>query len=774
MAEIEGKIDLQSDTVAFVKSEIARLSQDVPTAPADEFMEKVAEIEGKIDLQSDTVAFMESSLGRLKAMVTEQVSGEIEDISRRLALLEEKAGPMLEKSVQMEERFEVLETRIETGTENMQRELELLAEEIHSEQADLEKANERINSALEKLQKKMEINRDKVKILVEEKLRTIEEKLLSLRESATGDAVSAMEDRINKLEKESGSSLQLDALKDQLEKISRESAPAKAVAILNGRLEKLEKGLGGNILEKLEPMEETMKELTGTLDSKLDPLRQEIAQSKGYIEKELMKVKETWEKLDKSISDSEGAMEIALRAREALERIEKEVADAISRAEGLIASIGENSLRSESNLEKINLTIKLIDEARERVKAVQNVSPGPGLISPSLSPTEDLVFTPREILEDPDTSEIGFELDDLLRVMMKHEASDLHIKAGAPPTVRLEGELVPVGNQILSEEDCKKLVLSAMTPGLRQQLARRREVDLAYSIPEARFRVNAFLQKQSVSAAFRLLLTDIPNFEQLHMPDVMKKLCDYNNGLIIITGPAGSGKSTTLASMVNHINETRKLHVVTIEDPIEFIHQDKLSIITQREVGTDTNSFQNALKQSLRQDPNVIMIGEMRDPDTIMTAVLAAETGHMVLSSLHTPNTIQAINRIIDVFTGDIQKQFRLLLANNLRGVVSQRLLSRADGTGRIPAVEVMVVTPTIAGLILDERAGEIYDLMTQGGIEGMQTFTQSLMSLVDRGLVTREEALFHADQPTEFRLALEGHTSGGSSMQDDSLMSWL
>ncbi|MCD4783542.1 MAG: type IV pilus twitching motility protein PilT [Candidatus Eremiobacteraeota bacterium] len=374
----------------------------------------------------------------------------------------------------------------------------------------------------------------------------------------------------------------------------------------------------------------------------------------------------------------------------------------------------------------------------------------------------------------PDTSELGFDLDDLLQVMIKHEASDLHLKSGSPPTVRMEGELIPVGSQILTDNDCKMLTLSAMNQHQRKQLAKRMEVDFAYAIPTARFRVNAFLQKQSVSASFRLLRTDIPTVEELNLPETLKKLCENNHGLILVTGPAGSGKSTTLASMINYINETKKMHIITIEDPIEFVHQDKMSIITQREVGTDTESFPVALKQALRQDPNVILIGEMRDPETIMTAVIAAETGHLVLSTLHTPNTIQAINRIIDVFSGDMQKQFRLLLSNTLRGVVSQRLLNRTDEGGRIPTVEVMVVTPTIASLMLEEKTNEIYTHMVQGGTEGMQTFTQSLTELFEKGLVSKEEAMYHADQPTEFRLSIEGHTTGGSIIQEDSLMSWL
>ncbi|MCE1248571.1 MAG: PilT/PilU family type 4a pilus ATPase [Firmicutes bacterium] len=542
---------------------------------------------------------------------------------------------------------------------------------------------------------------------------------------------------------------------------------------VDDKLAEIKNKIETELSEKLAPLQEEVKGMSSDFDLKLDPFREEIKSAKSHLEEELIKVKESWEKLDKTLSDSNGAMEIASKARESLQRMEAEIAAAIDKVNNLMANLSENTLKTESNKEKIDLTIKLIDEARERIKNV-NVPPTTIVGGPAAILDEEIIFTQSEINNPPDVSALGFELDDLLHVMIKHEASDLHLKAGSPPTVRMDGELIPVGSQILTDEDCKKLVFSAMTAFQRKMLGRKREVDFAYAIPEARFRVNAFLQKASVSASFRLLRTEIPGMDELHLPDVMKKLCDYNHGLILVTGPAGSGKSTTLASMINYINETKKMHIVTIEDPIEFVHQDKLSIITQREVGTDTESFGVALKQSLRQDPNVILIGEMRDPETIMTAVIAAETGHLVLSTLHTPNTVQAINRIIDVFAGDTQKQFRLLLANTLRGVVSQRLLSRVDESGRIPAVEVLVVTPTISSLVMEEKTGEIYSHMVQGATEGMQTFTQSLTALFEKGLISKEEAMYHADQPTEFRLSIEGHTTGSAAIHEDNLMSWL
>jgi twitching motility protein PilT len=359
-----------------------------------------------------------------------------------------------------------------------------------------------------------------------------------------------------------------------------------------------------------------------------------------------------------------------------------------------------------------------------------------------------------EQLEPPRS--LNFSLDDLLRTVIKNRASDLHIKPFAPPTVRLEGKLVPIGDRPLTPEESNFLVLSALPPRKRMPLTHLREVDHAHSAFGVRFRLNAFLERGNLSAAFRMINTSVPRFHELGLPPVLERLASLHDGLVLITGPAGSGKSTTLASVVDWINDNRRSHIVTIEDPIEFHHQDRTAYISQREVGTDTTSFMEALKQALRQDPNVIMLGEMRDSETIMTAVTAAETGHLVISTLHTPNTVQAIDRIVDSFSGQTQKQVRMLLASCLRGVVSQKLLNRADGRGRIPAVEVLINTPTIASHILDGQTHEIYQYIQRGESEGMQTFTQSLISLLDRGLITYQDAAQVADRKNELRLASE------------------
>ncbi len=375
-------------------------------------------------------------------------------------------------------------------------------------------------------------------------------------------------------------------------------------------------------------------------------------------------------------------------------------------------------------------------------------APRPSVVSLEENPRG--VFS-GEVVRPPD---LQFTLDDLLRVVISYNASDLHIKANAPPTVRLNGDLVPIGERPLTEQESLYLVMSSIPKDKRPKLNTIREIDAAYVSRGVRFRLNAFLERGRVSAAFRMVSTQVPNFEALGLPPVLARLSNMYNGLVLVTGPAGSGKSTTLAAVIDWINRNRRAHIVTIEDPIEYYHHDIHSFVSQREVGTDTTSFAEALRQALRQDPNVIMVGEMRDTETIMTAVTAAETGHLVLSTLHTPNTVQSIDRILDTFTGDQQKQIRMLLSSCLRGVVSQKLLQRVDGKGRVPAVEVLVCTSTVQSLILEGNTKEIYPYIQQGGSEGMQTFTSSLTRLLEQGMVTREEAAFHAEQSTEFRLA--------------------
>ncbi len=353
------------------------------------------------------------------------------------------------------------------------------------------------------------------------------------------------------------------------------------------------------------------------------------------------------------------------------------------------------------------------------------------------------------------------DINELLRKTYTMGASDLHLKVGSPPIVRLHGELIPLdtGEKVTLEE-ALKIAFSIMSPSQREEFKRENELDFAYSVPGlGRFRCNAFFQRGAVGMVFRVIPLKIPTFEELNLPDVLKKIAMEQRGLVLVTGTTGSGKSTTLAAMIDYINSNRAVNIVTIEDPIEFLHRDKRSIISQREVGSDTRSFVKALRSALRQDPDVILVGEMRDFETIQTALVAAETGHLVLSTLHTVDAAETVNRIISVFPPNQQKQIRLQLASVIKGIISQRLLPKADGNGRVPAVEVMLGTLTIKECIVDpDKTRLIPDVIAQGKVlYGMQTFDQSLFDLYKAGLVTYEEALKWASNPDDFTLKVKG-----------------
>jgi twitching motility protein PilT len=358
----------------------------------------------------------------------------------------------------------------------------------------------------------------------------------------------------------------------------------------------------------------------------------------------------------------------------------------------------------------------------------------------------------------------GVELNEILKIALKGGASDIHLKSGLPAMFRVDGALVPLKNgERLMPEDIQKMSLAIMNPLQKARFEETREVDLAYGIPGlGRFRVNCFQQRGSVGVVFRVIPFGVKTIESLHLPPVIANIAMEQRGLILVTGTTGSGKSTTLASMIEHINTNRTCHIMTIEDPIEFLIRDRRSIVNQREIGVDTQSFSNALRAALRQDPDVILVGEMRDFETIETALTAAETGHLVMSTLHTLDATETINRIISVFPPYQQKQIRLQLGSILRAVVSQRLVPRSDGKGRVPALEVLVTTARVRECIADkDRTKEIHDAIAKGFTTyGMQTFDQSLMHLVKKGLVTYEESLKHVSNPDDFALRFRGIAS--------------
>lgn len=358
-------------------------------------------------------------------------------------------------------------------------------------------------------------------------------------------------------------------------------------------------------------------------------------------------------------------------------------------------------------------------------------------------------------------------LNDILKIALKFEASDIHIKSGLPPMFRINGSLIPLKNaQRLVPEDVNKMALAIMNPAQKEEFKRSHDLDLAYGVPGlGRFRVNIFQQRGTLGVVLRVIPFGIQNFEQLNLPGILEKIAQEKRGLILVTGTTGSGKSTTLAAMIDFINSRRTEHIITIEDPIEFLIRDKRSIVNQREVGADTSTFSTALKAALRQDPDVILVGEMRDFETIETALTAAETGHLVMSTLHTLDATETINRIVSVFPPYQQKQVRIQLGSVLRAVVSQRLVPRIDGKGRAPALEILRMTNMVRELILDQdRTREISDAIAKGHQQyGMQTFDQSLMILLKQKLITMEEALRQSTNPDDFKLRVSGVASTSS-----------
>jgi len=364
------------------------------------------------------------------------------------------------------------------------------------------------------------------------------------------------------------------------------------------------------------------------------------------------------------------------------------------------------------------------------------------------------------------------ELNEILQIALRGGASDIHLKAGLPPMFRVDGALVPLKDgRRLPPEEVSRMAFGIMNEFQKDKFKQTNEVDLAYGVPGlGRFRVNVFQQRGTIGAVLRVIPFKVMTIKDLLLPPVLEKIALEERGLILVTGTTGSGKSTSLAAMIDHINSNETNHIMTVEDPIEFLIRDKRSIVNQREVGVDTMSFSQALKSALRQDPDVILVGEMRDLETIETALTAAETGHLVLSTLHTLDATETINRVISAFPPYQQKQVRLQLAAVLKAVISQRLVPRSDGKGRVAAVEILKTTARVRELIEDkDRTKEIADAIAQGHQAwGMQTFDQSLMSLVKNNLITYEEAHRQATNPDDFALRYSGISATSDSKWDD------
>lgn len=349
---------------------------------------------------------------------------------------------------------------------------------------------------------------------------------------------------------------------------------------------------------------------------------------------------------------------------------------------------------------------------------------------------------------------VDYTIDEVLTKMVKLGASDLHITVGIPPTVRMHGHLAPLeGYNVIESNDARDLLMPVMNDEHRNRLEDTWECDLSYTLPGlARFRVNIFYQKSHMAAAFRIIPIEIKGLEELGLPAILNEMAGKTRGFVVVTGPTGSGKSTTLAAMISQVNNDRAEHIITVEDPIEFIHTHKNSIVNQREVGGDTKSFSAALKYVLRQDPDVILVGEMRDLETISAALTAAETGHLVFATLHTQDAPQTIDRIIDVFPPHQQEQVRIQLAGSLQGIISQQLLQTKEGDGRVCAMEILVPTPAVRNLIREGKTHQIYSVMQTGQKYGMQTMDASLADLYNRGKISYDVAIAKAHDIENFK----------------------
>lgn len=367
---------------------------------------------------------------------------------------------------------------------------------------------------------------------------------------------------------------------------------------------------------------------------------------------------------------------------------------------------------------------------------------------------------------------MSIEMQELLQLVVDRAASDLHLKSGEPPILRAAGKLTRIGLPPLTEDDTRRLIFSVLSPDQIRMAETNLELDCGFGIPGlGRFRVNVYKDRGSWAAALRVVLSRMPTMDELGLAPVCKDFLTKPRGLILVTGPTGSGKSTTLASMINAINEKQDKHILTIEDPIEFLHQNKTSVISQREVGSDTRSFANALRSGLREDPDVILVGEMRDLETIHLALTAAETGHLVFSTIHTSSAPQSIDRVIDVFPPDQQQQIRIMLSTSLVGILSQTLLPKVEGeagdspitAGRVMAMEILINTPAIANLIREAKTAQIYGSMQMGAALGMQTLESSLARLVKEGAVSRKEALSKSSRPEDLEQLLGTSGSAGS-----------
>lgn len=662
------------------------------------------------------------------------------------------------------------------------------AEDLEQVQKALDELGERFKTVEENL------NSKSTEISASEEKLSGEISELSAAQTAVKDSVASLDasvnERLDALKKEISSAPEF-AKKDDLENFKLEQGIAS---------EALEERVKSDIEAIKNEVQVDVKDSLKSLEDKVDTKVKETETGISGVDEALKELRGRFEALCESLNGADNVADKLKATDEALDNLKVRIDAFAPRFEEAIAKAEDSRNKVEEHIKAIDMAMRLVEqldarvsdigknaeavsaaaanaiEAAPKIAASVQAAVGSAAVSaPAAAPA------PAEAVEDvpiPAVSEsLGYELGDILQVVINHGASDLHLQAGTTPTVRLNGDLIPVGETKLAKDDTKALVFPAMTREQRVAVSKGKEVSFVHNTAEGiRFIVNAFLERGNLSANFHMLRTEVLPFEVLGLPPVLKKLALFQSGLLVFTGPTGCGKSATVASIVDFINNNRKCHIVTVEEPIEYYHSNINSLITQREVGTDTASFKDGISMAMRQDPDVLVISDVKDSEILMSAATAAEKGYLVLCVMNAPDTVQAVRRMVSMFSGENQRQFKLLLTAGLRGVISQKLLNRADDKGRVPAVEVLIGTADVASMIMVDDFEGISAYLQQGGIEGMQSFSQSVEALYSQGLIAKEDD-FREDVEVveqEFIHEPEDHGNANAVSIDDPLIEWL
>lgn len=712
-------------------------------------MDNVTALEEKIsDLSSQMgLAFMKAETAESKTKLIEKTSRRMEEITAVLSAKIDELSAVAGHSEVCSERIEKLEVKVQrlAGTDSgasLKGDIASILEKCESFEAD----RERIDSLYETLStitEEIGDNKDSVD--------TIAENLASLDKKC--DA------RINQML--DSAKLSFGELSARIDSIEEKppvtgahdggadfDAAIRDIKVSIADIKTSYLGLKNDFSSRLALLEEK--------SSARDAVMMTVQKSADAVREELNRLSEKTADAPAAAAPSQEdkmAVEEAVRRIESLER---KIADVAIRLDSLAAKAPSADSELSSKLAELEARIVSIPTSSEvRASAVK--------------------FDPADLFENPKPAkDIGFELDDLLQVMIKHQASDLHLKDGAPPTVRLEGELIPIGSEILDADTCKYLIMSGVPAHMRRQVLSKKELDFSYSIPEARFRVHVFMQRGTVSASYRMIKTSVPSVEALNLPQHIRTFANLPSGLVILSGAAGCGKTTALASLIDYVNTNSKLHIITIEDPIEYLHTDKLSLVAQREIGEDAISYASAIRSALREDPNIIVSGDIDSYETLSAAISAAETGHLVLVSMYSVGAVETLKKLISLAPADCQARIRAALSSELRAIVSLQLLNREDGGGKIPASEILSVTPKISSLISEGRIADIYPLMVEGSGEGMSTFSSSLTALYESGVISKDDAIKHGLNKSDMKIANEESKEPPAAVQDDVMMSWL